>query len=134
MARERLETETRLQKLEQDHQTLESRTSDSDYEEPPEDSCTEPLDLTFGVKQDLATKTLAPAKLCYAIYNYDATDDEELSFKKGEEIQILENFWDGRLLARSSTSRSQGIIPSNYVEERSGSAEVSLLCLLINCH
>lgn len=51
-----------------------------------------------------------------ALYDYDARTQEDLSFKKGEILEVnkedLENDW---WRARSRESGVEGFIPSNYV-------------------
>ena len=54
------------------------------------------------------------AKLFVALYDYDARTDEDLSFKKGDHLEILNtqyHWW----FARSKASKMEGYIPSNYV-------------------
>uniref|UniRef100_A0A672RFL3 Tyrosine-protein kinase n=1 Tax=Sinocyclocheilus grahami TaxID=75366 RepID=A0A672RFL3_SINGR len=55
-------------------------------------------------------------KIAIALYPYDAIHAEDLGFKKGEKLKILEEhgeWWK----AKSLTSRKEGFIPSNYVAE-----------------
>ncbi|RVE56151.1 hypothetical protein OJAV_G00233400 [Oryzias javanicus] len=53
--------------------------------------------------------------LFVALYDYEARTEDDLSFKKGEKLQILNttegDWWD----ARSLTTGCSGYIPSNYV-------------------
>ena len=55
------------------------------------------------------------AKLFIALYDYDARTDEDLSFKKGEQLEILNDQQGDWWYARSKISGQQGYIPSNYV-------------------
>ena len=50
-----------------------------------------------------------------ALYDYDARTDEDLSFKKGEVLEILNDTQGDWWYARSKTTKAQGYIPSNYV-------------------
>ncbi|XP_064607028.1 tyrosine-protein kinase Src42A-like isoform X2 [Liolophura sinensis] len=57
----------------------------------------------------------SPAKIFVALYDYDARTDEDLSFKKGEHLEIINDTQGDWWYARSRTSKSEGYIPSNYV-------------------
>jgi len=59
-----------------------------------------------------------------ALYDYDARTQEDLSFRKGERLELINRpdgeWWE----ARSLTTNQRGFIPSNYVaEERTINAE-----------
>ena len=54
-------------------------------------------------------------KLFVALYDYDARTDEDLSFKKGEILEILNDTQGDWWYARSKTTKAEGYIPSNYV-------------------
>jgi len=62
-----------------------------------------------------------PIKTLIAIYAYDATETGELTFGEGETIALLEEndsgWWRGRL-----TNGSEGLFPSNFVEEQGKAA------------
>jgi hypothetical protein len=53
---------------------------------------------------------------CTALYDYDAQDGEELSFKEGAKISILEKFDDGWYIG-CLPDGSQGLFPSNFTTE-----------------
>lgn len=55
------------------------------------------------------------AKIFVALYDYDARTDEDLSFRKGEHLEILNDTQGDWWLARSKRTRQEGYIPSNYV-------------------
>lgn len=55
------------------------------------------------------------AKIFVALYDYDARTDEDLSFRKGEHLEILNDTQGDWWLARSKRTRKEGYIPSNYV-------------------
>lgn len=50
-----------------------------------------------------------------ALYDYDARTNEDLSFKKGERLQVIDNTDSDWWLAKSLTTHKEGYIPSNYV-------------------
>lgn len=58
---------------------------------------------------------LATAKLFVALYDYNARTDEDLSFKKSEVLEILNDTQGDWWYARSRTTRLEGYIPSNYI-------------------
>ena len=54
-------------------------------------------------------------KVFVALYDYDARTDEDLSFKKGEHLEILNDTQGDWWFARSKATKLEGYIPSNYV-------------------
>ncbi|KAK1173791.1 tyrosine-protein kinase Lyn-like [Acipenser oxyrinchus oxyrinchus] len=57
-----------------------------------------------------------PGKIVVALYPYDGLHDEDLRFKKGERLRVIEEcgeWWK----AVSLTSKKEGFIPSNYVAQ-----------------
>ena len=50
-----------------------------------------------------------------ALYDYDARTDEDLSFKKGEHMYVINDTQGEWWFARSHTNKHEGYIPSNYV-------------------
>lgn len=54
-------------------------------------------------------------RIYLALYDYDARTDEDLSFKKGEHLEILNDTQGDWWYARSRTTKLEGYIPSNYV-------------------
>ena len=54
-------------------------------------------------------------KLFIALYEYEARTNEDLSFRKGEILEILNDKQGDWWLARSKTTKAEGYIPSNYV-------------------
>lgn len=50
-----------------------------------------------------------------ALYDYDARTNEDLSFKKGERLQVVDNTDSDWWLAKSLATHKDGYIPSNYV-------------------
>lgn len=57
----------------------------------------------------------AGVKAFVALYDYDARTDEDLSFKKGEVLEILNDTQGDWWYARSKSTKNCGYIPSNYV-------------------
>jgi hypothetical protein len=57
----------------------------------------------------------ANGKVFVALYDYDARTDEDLSFKKGEHLEIINDTQGDWWFARSKTTKLEGYIPSNYV-------------------
>lgn len=49
------------------------------------------------------------------LYDYDACMDEDMSIKKSEHLQIVNNTDGDWWLARSLVTGREGYIPSNYV-------------------
>ena len=52
-----------------------------------------------------------------ALFDYDQRTSEDLSFKKGERLEIINNQDGDWWQARSLDSMREGYIPSNYVAE-----------------
>ena len=57
----------------------------------------------------------ANGKVFVALYDYDARTDEDLSFKKGEHLEIINDTQGDWWFARSKQTKHEGYIPSNYV-------------------
>ncbi|XP_076364807.1 tyrosine-protein kinase Src42A-like [Tachypleus tridentatus] len=55
------------------------------------------------------------AKIYVALYDYDARTDEDLGFKKGEHLEILNDTQGEWWFSRSRANKLEGYIPSNYV-------------------
>lgn len=68
--------------------------------------------LPVPPEQDSLSST---AKVFVALYDYDARTDEDLSFKKGEHLEIINDTQGDWWLARSKATKQEGYIPSNYV-------------------
>lgn len=64
---------------------------------------------------DPGSDSISAAKIFVALYDYDARTDEDLSFRKGEHLEILNDTQGDWWLARSKKTRQEGYIPSNYV-------------------
>ena len=63
-----------------------------------------------------AAPAVDPADLFLALYDYDARTDDDLSFRKGEKLVIVNNhdgdWWQAEL---AHAPGKRGYIPSNYV-------------------
>ncbi|KAI5692755.1 hypothetical protein M8J76_011295 [Diaphorina citri] len=64
---------------------------------------------------DNLASTATSNKIFVALYDYDARTDEDLSFRKGEHLEILNDTQGDWWLARSKATKQEGYIPSNYV-------------------
>ncbi|POI23343.1 hypothetical protein CIB84_012908, partial [Bambusicola thoracicus] len=61
-----------------------------------------------------STKPEEHGAIVVALYPYDGLHEDDLSFKKGEKLKVIEElgeWWK----ARSLTTKKEGFIPSNYV-------------------
>ena len=75
---------------------------------PPLDGLSRPL-------PDPSEGSQSSGKVFVALYDYDARTDEDLSFKKGEHLEIINDTQGDWWFARSKASKQEGYIPSNYV-------------------
>ena len=66
-------------------------------------------------QQQMPMKT--GVKLFIAKYDYDARTDEDLSFKKGELLEVLDDTCGDWWRARSRTTQLEGYVPNNFVAE-----------------
>ena len=57
-------------------------------------------------------------KVFVALYDYDARTDEDLSFKKGDLLEILNDTQGDWWFARCRSTKQEGYIPSNYVAKQ----------------
>lgn len=73
--------------------------------------------VNFGGPAALPQPTQAAANtnIFLALYDYDARTAEDLSFKKGEQLQVVNNQDGDWWQATSLVTRQSGYIPSNYV-------------------
>ena len=84
-------------------------------------------DAPLDIADDTATKQFlkqalderAAASSLYALYDYAAGEEDELSFSRGEKLDILtevdkreEDVW---WLAKSAAQGKQGLVPSNFL-------------------
>jgi len=65
-----------------------------------------------------ATTNTVPIKQLVALYNYDATEDNELTFVEGDLIDLLEENESGWWRGRLQNNGKEGLFPSNFVEEQ----------------
>merc|ERR1719220_2153701 len=70
-----------------------------------------------GLWTDPTESTPSSVKVFVALYDYDARTDEDLSFKKGEHLEILNDTQGDWWYARSKATKLEGYIPSNYVAQ-----------------
>lgn len=70
-----------------------------------------------------------------ALYDYEARTIEDLSFKKGEIVEIINDTQGDWWYARSRTTKQEGYIPSNYVAKvKSLESEPYVLSYKKYCH
>lgn len=74
-----------------------------------------PDPIRSTVIQGPDTSEVPPTRIFVALYDYDARTDEDLSFRKGEHLEILNDTQGDWWLARSKKTKQEGYIPSNYV-------------------
>lgn len=58
-------------------------------------------------------------KIFVALYDYEARTEEDLSFKKGEKLIVVNDTQGEWWYAKSMTTKQKGYIPSNYVAKLS---------------
>ncbi|MGH0135972.1 UNVERIFIED_CONTAM: hypothetical protein FKN15_025239 [Acipenser sinensis] len=80
------------------------------------DRTIEARDPTSNKQQVIVSKESEPGKIVITLYPYEGVHDEDLGFKKGERLRVIEEcgeWWK----AVSLTSKKEGFIPSNYVAQ-----------------
>lgn len=70
-------------------------------------------------QQQQPTSPIPQVPVFKALYDYEARTHEDLSFRKGDRLEVLNNADGDWWLARSLVTRQEGYIPSNYVAEAS---------------
>lgn len=80
---------------------------------PPADII-RPLTVTTAVEVPL-NPDIPCVKVFEALYDYDVRTDEDLSFRKGDLLEILNDSQGDWWLAKSKRTKQEGYIPSNYV-------------------
>ena len=68
-----------------------------------------------ALRQNNDGRDSANSNVYVALYDYEARTDEDLSFKKGDHLEILNESQGDWWYARSRNTREEGYIPSNYV-------------------
>lgn len=66
-------------------------------------------------QQSLQMNQESEFPLFVALYDYETRTEEDLPFKKGEHLEIIDNKQGDWWFARSRTTMQSGYIPSNYV-------------------
>ncbi|XP_072170519.1 tyrosine-protein kinase yes-like [Diadema setosum] len=69
-------------------------------------------------RSDMVLPSAVPKKdvlLYVALYDYEARSADDLSFSKGEKLEIINNTDGDWWLAQSTVSGNQGYVPSNYI-------------------
>nr|CAG4709859.1 unnamed protein product [Naegleria fowleri] len=62
------------------------------------------------------TSSKASGKTTSALYDYDAQESNELSFKTGDVIEVLEESEGGWFMGRNLSTNKVGLFPSNFTE------------------
>jgi len=60
---------------------------------------------------------LMQGPLYKALYDYDAQDDDEVSFVENDTISNVQAVDDGWVIGVVQSTGQKGMIPSNYIEE-----------------
>ena len=88
------------------------------FQEPPQSSTISPAAAAATPVMQPAAAISSPssnALLFVALYDYDARTNEDLSFKKLDILEVLNDVQGDWWYARSRRTRDEGYIPSNYV-------------------
>lgn len=72
-------------------------------------------DASNNSKSQPVSTTKYSNKIVIALYNYFANDEGDLSFRKGDRLQIIDDSDPDWWLAKHLTSNQKGYIPMNYV-------------------
>jgi hypothetical protein len=72
-------------------------------------------DASTNCKSQQASTQKYLNKIVIALYNYFANDEGDLSFRKGDRLQIVDDSDPDWWLAKHLTSSQKGYIPMNYV-------------------
>lgn len=73
------------------------------------------LTVSNGQANSAQSMNGASLKIFVALYDYEARTDEDLSFKKGDQLEIINDTQGDWWYARSRATGQCGYIPSNYV-------------------
>ncbi|KAG7832427.1 hypothetical protein KL943_005085 [Ogataea angusta] len=71
--------------------------------------------ISLNKLQMKVLETTAPAETCVAMYNFDASQPDDLSFREGDRIKILDRSNPGWWRGMKLTDGTTGIFPYNYV-------------------
>lgn len=83
--------------------------SDSSPRQNPTNNNNNPLASPTG------SASISSSRIFIALYDYDARTKDDLSFKKGEQLEILNDTQGEWWLVRSRVTRIEGFVPSNYI-------------------
>jgi tyrosine-protein kinase Src len=73
------------------------------------------------------TPSASHSKIVIALYTYNAKDDGDLSFKKGERLHIIDDTDPDWWLAKHMNNNQKGYIPMNYVASEAIEMEESVI-------
>jgi len=72
---------------------------------------------TESKTEQAPAEAAAPAQQQWtAVYDYVASDDDELTFKDGDVIMNAQVIADGWMYGTLATTGQSGLLPSNYVQ------------------
>ncbi|XP_044762524.1 tyrosine-protein kinase Src42A-like [Coccinella septempunctata] len=72
-------------------------------------------EISVQINRMNLSPSVKSSKIFVALYDYEARTNEDLEFKKGEYLEILNDKLKDWWLARSKNTKKKGYIPSNYV-------------------
>ncbi|KAI9333405.1 hypothetical protein BDR26DRAFT_1010134 [Obelidium mucronatum] len=76
--------------------------------------------------QQSARPSQTGGKTAIALYDYEATNDEELSIREDEELIVLDSSDDDWWMVRLVHRQGEGLVPKLYVEMKSGGANAAV--------
>ena len=56
-------------------------------------------------------------RVCTALFGYDATSSDEITFREGDILYVVDESEPEWWTAEHKDSKARGVIPSNYVQE-----------------
>ena len=73
--------------------------------------------VTFTHCHDLKHDLILFQMVCVAMYDYDAADADEVSFREGDKLVYCQQIDAGWMEGTVEKSGQRGMLPSNYVEK-----------------
>ncbi|XP_060707263.1 CD2-associated protein [Hemiscyllium ocellatum] len=93
---------------------LKSRLSNSDLEDKKSDKQVTPTSNAEAVKHEPENKNKVK-EFCKAVFAYEATNSDELSFKEGDHILLTSKDTGDKGWWRGELNGKQGVFPDNFV-------------------
>ena len=70
----------------------------------------------------------------WALYDYRATETDEINLSEGDEYKLLETYDDDWWLIEDLSGKKRGLAPSNYLDmENKSVLELSGICIMVIC-